>query len=249
MRTKRFFFSLTFLLFFQSHHIAFSTNKYAPKKESSIKQYYQQLLLNNKNLKLPSQSAFEVAMTGYLYLKENAQLNEGKQLLSIIDFSKKSSEKRFWLIDLKQLKVLYHSLVAHGRNTGIDVAKYFSNTPSSYRSSLGFYTTGATYFGKHGLSLYLHGQDRGFNDKAKERAIVMHGADYVSEKFVETYGRLGRSLGCPALPMSNYKEIINTIKDGTCLFIYYPSQDYLKKSTVLTTANQNKDTYLTKAYE
>ena len=249
MRQKKFFISILFLLF--NLQLGFTSPlKDGLKEKNLIKNYYQKLLLNNKNLQLPSESVFEIAMTGYLNLKGSSQINSSKELLSIIDFSKKSSEKRYWLIDLKSNKVLYHSLVAHGRNTGFDIAKHFSNTPSSYRSSLGFYTTGKTYYGKHGLSLYLHGKDKGFNDKAKERAIVMHGASYVSEQFVKLHGRLGRSLGCPALPMSNYKEIINNIKEGTCLFIYYPSQDYLQNSTVLTNGGEvNQANYITQLNE
>jgi len=206
-----------------------------------IASQYQKLLDNNKGLfikaALPSQSVFELAITGYLNLKETEQLTN-TQYLSIVDFSLASTEKRFWLINLENSKVVYHSLVAHGRNTGQNMAKYFSNKFSSYQSSLGFYVTGGTYLGKHGLSLYLHGKDKGYNDHAKKRAIVMHGADYVSEQFIKMHGRLGRSLGCPALPMNNYKEIINTIAGGTCLFLYYPSNEYIKKSTVLAENNK-----------
>jgi hypothetical protein len=218
--------------------IALADSKGATNK--LIKEHYHQLLENNKNLQakssLPTQRVFELAMTGYLQLKEAGELNSNKQYLSIIDFSLNSTQKRFWLVNLESSKVVYHSLIAHGKNTGLNEARYFSNTMSSNKSSLGFYATGNTYQGKHGLSMYLHGMDQGYNDNAKQRAIVMHGADYVSEQFVRIHGRLGRSLGCPALPMSNYKEIINIIAGGTCLFIYYPSYEYIQNSTVLEAA-------------
>ena len=124
------------------------------------------------------------------------------------------------MLDLVEVKVLYHCLVSHGKNSGELMAENFSNNPGSYTSSPGFYTTGETYFGKHGFSLRLDGIENGINDKARERAIVIHGADYVSPDFVKKYGRLGRSLGCPAVPEELSKEIIETIKDGTCLFVY-----------------------------
>jgi hypothetical protein len=130
-------------------------------------------------------------------------------------------------------KVLFHDLVAHGRNSGDNFAGKFSNTPNSNMSSLGFYVTGDTYTGKHGLSLYLNGMDPDFNDKARERSIVIHGADYVSQNFIRKYGRLGRSFGCPALSMESYKSIIDTICQGSCLFIYYPDEGFVRQSTVL----------------
>lgn len=229
-------FNYLFLIFFiLGSSLLFAGNSNNTK--AFIASQYQKLLENNKSLlskaALPSQSVFELAMTGYLNLKESEQLAKAKYL-SIVDFSLASTEKRFWLVNLGNSKIIYHSLVAHGRNTGQNMAKYFSNKLSSYQSSIGFYITGGTYHGKHGLSLYLHGKDKGYNDQAKKRAIVIHGADYVSEQFIKMHGRLGRSLGCPALPMSNYKEIISTIAGGTCLFVYYPSNEYVKKSTVLT---------------
>jgi hypothetical protein len=128
---------------------------------------------------------------------------------------------------------LYHCLVSHGRNSGDVMAENFSNKPGSYASSPGFYTTGETYFGKHGFSLRLNGIEHGINDKARERAIVIHGADYVSSEFIEKNGRLGRSLGCPAVPEELSAEIIETIKDGTCLFVYAPAESYLSNSPVI----------------
>jgi hypothetical protein len=182
------------------------------------------------SLVLPSPDIFTLAMRGYEKLQKSGIR---KDILSIIDFSIPSTEKRLWVIDVENRKVLFHELVAHGRNTGDNVADKFSNIPNSNMSSLGFYLTGETYTGRHGLSLYLDGMDSEFNNNARARAIVIHGADYVSEDFIRTNGRLGRSFGCPALSTESYKTIIETICNGSCLFIYFPDEEYLKKSTVL----------------
>jgi hypothetical protein len=131
-------------------------------------------------------------------------------------------------------KVVLKSLVAHGRNSGDEFASKFSNQSESFQSSLGFYATGEVYQGKHGLSLRLDGLEYGINDHARDRAVVIHGADYVSEKFVHANGRLGRSLGCPAVPYSLHKEFINIVKDKSCLFIYHPSRTYIAKSKLVS---------------
>jgi hypothetical protein len=183
------------------------------------------------NTELPSYEVFELAYRGYDNLRKKQGFN--KNILTIADFSKPSTEKRLWVIDMDSKKVLFHDLVAHGRNSGDNFAGKFSNTPNSNMSSLGFYVTGDTYTGKHGLSLYLNGMDPDFNDKARERSIVIHGADYVSQNFIRKYGRLGRSFGCPALSMESYKSIIDTICQGSCLFIYYPDEGFVRQSTVL----------------
>ncbi|UZR92637.1 murein L,D-transpeptidase catalytic domain family protein [Chondrinema litorale] len=209
-----------------------------PTKRAIISTTYELIKKQNFTV-LPSPDVFEKAMTGFLKMKEDGLVSAKKEILSIIDFSISSTKERLWVIDLKTGKVLYHTLVAHGRNTGVEYATKFSNIPSSFQSSLGFYTTGNTYIGKHGLSLYLNGQEKGINDNAKERAIVIHGAEYVSEDFVKQYGRLGRSLGCPALPMNLHKDIIKTIASNTCLFIYYPSQNYITKSKFLMEINMS----------
>lgn len=140
--------------------------------------------------------------------------------ISIIDFREPSTSKRFYLIDLQKRKLLYQTYVAHGKNSGENFATKFSNKEDSHMSSLGFYKTGETYYGKHGYSLRLHGLEEGINDNAYKRAIVLHGADYVSEDFINQHGRLGRSHGCPALPVDLAKEIIDKIKGGSCLYIY-----------------------------
>ncbi len=173
----------------------------------------------------PELKVFNQAYVGFLNMKREAVISD-KDLLTIIDFSLPSNVKRFWVLDMKHGKILYHSLVAHGRNTGNINAKNFSNVPESHMSSLGFYVTGETYHGKHNLSLRLDGVDEDYNSAARERAIVMHGASYVSEEFIAQYGRLGRSYGCPALPLDISDEIVTKLANNTALFIYYPDQDY-----------------------
>lgn len=159
--------------------------------------------------------AFQEALKGY-------RLYGGEQdsLLTLIDFTKSSREKRFCVIDLKQKQVLYKSHVAHGRNSGEDYALVFSNRPGSFQSSLGFYRTGGTYYGKNGYSLLLDGLQPGINDKARDRNIVIHGAAYADPSVINNLGRLGRSLGCPALPPSVSRKVIDSIKNGTLLYIH-----------------------------
>ena len=164
-------------------------------------------------------ATFAKAMTGYLNLRQDGKLAAGKQLLTVIDFDLPSTEKRLWVLDLANHKILFHTLVAHGHNSGENEATNFSNTDQSNMSSLGFYTTGKEYEGKHGRSLKLEGLDEGFNTNAEARSVVMHGADYVSEAFIKQNGRLGRSLGCTALPMELKDQIIETVTGGTCLFL------------------------------
>lgn len=175
-------------------------------------------------------NVFEKAYQGFINLQKAGKLNADSHILSVCDFSMSSNTKRLWIIDLNEKKVLFNSLVAHGKNTGEEFATQFSNIESSYQSSLGFYVTENTYNGDNGYSLKLHGMDKGFNDLAMQRAIVMHGADYVSERFAAQHQRIGRSWGCPAVPRELAANIINTIKDKTCLFIYYPSDAYLSSS-------------------
>jgi hypothetical protein len=184
------------------------------------------------NTEFPSLPLLQTALAGYETVREEQTLNH-PEVITIIDFSLPSDKERLWVIDLIHAKVLFHCLVSHGRNSGELMAENFSNTPGSYASSPGFYITGETYIGKNGLSLALDGIEKGINDRARERAIVMHGADYVSADFIRKYGRLGRSLGCPAVPKELNKEIIQTIKGGSCLFIYVPKECYLSKSHLI----------------
>jgi hypothetical protein len=198
--------------------IAISTTNNMPA-DVKAKNLYNTLDANN--LSLPKLESFTEALKGFYALQARGVIQ--KNILTLIDFSLSSNTKRLWIIDLNTKTILFNSLVAHGRNTGNEFANSFSNAAESYKSSLGFYATGEVYQGKHGLSLRLDGLERGINDNARSRAVVMHGANYVTESFIHNNMRLGRSLGCPAIPMMLTKEIINTIKDKSCLYIYHPS--------------------------
>jgi hypothetical protein len=172
--------------------------------------------------------AFKAAFTGYKKLNNN-----NSSILTVIDFSLPSTEKRMYVLDLAREEVLYISYVAHGRNSGDNYATSFSNRNGSHKSSLGFYRTGGTYQGSNGYSLLLDGLEKGINDEARSRAIVIHGADYCSEQVIRSAGRLGRSYGCPALPKDLAKPIIDTIKGGSLLFIYSDRTDYPAMSEVV----------------
>lgn len=154
--------------------------------------------------------------------------------LSVIDFSKPSTQKRLWVYDLRSRALLFHEHVAHGRGTGANMAEQFSNVPESNQSSLGLFRTAEAYIGKHGYSLRLDGLERGVNDRARERAIVIHGADYVNAATAKTQGRLGRSLGCPAVRPEISTALIKAVKDGGLLFAYYPDQRWLDGSEYLS---------------
>ena len=187
-------------------------------KSASI---YNQLDANS--FALPSFECFSLAFNGFHKLKEKGLIQ--KNIITLVDFSKSSNTKRLWVIDLNKNIVLFQTLVAHGRNTGEEFANEFSNQAESFKSSIGFYATGEIYNGKHGLSLKLDGLEKGLNDNARGRAVVMHGADYVSETFIKQNKRLGRSQGCPAVPVEMNEKIINVIKNKSCLFIYHPSKN------------------------
>ena len=174
----------------------------------------------------PSLEAYSHACKGYEKIQEDHSLNKSKPYLTLIDFTLPSYKKRLWLIDMSSNKILYNTYAAHGRNSGDVMAEKFSNIPQSYQSSLGFYLTGDTYYGRNGYSLYLEGLEQGINDKARERAIVMHGAWYASESMIKKFGRLGRSYGCPSVPENIHKELINSISQNTILFIYHSSKEY-----------------------
>lgn len=179
-----------------------------------------------------SMNLFAYAMKGYEYLSSIGKITN-KNVLTLIDFSQPSSVKRLFVLDTETGAVIFKTLVAHGRNSGKEWATNFSNTASSFASSLDFYTTADIYNGVHGISLRLNGCEKGFNDNASKRAVVMHGADYVSETFIAQNGYLGRSLGCPAVPVAFSNKIINVIKGGSCMFIYAPSKRYLSLSAIL----------------
>jgi hypothetical protein len=177
--------------------------------------------LHANNFALPKEKSFTQALKGFYLLKEKGLIK--KNILTLVDFSLSSNLKRLWVIDLTTNTVLFQSLVAHGRNTGEEFANSFSNAQQSFKSSLGFYVTGEIYNGKHGMSLRLDGLEKGLNDNARSRGVVMHAANYVSSSFIKNNKRLGRSQGCPAIPEELSKDIINAIKDKSCLFIYHPS--------------------------
>jgi len=208
----------------------FSRNLTKPSFEASLTaRYYDALDLASFGLSKP---VFNAALKGFNKLMAKGLLNKDS-ILTICDFSKSSREKRLYVLDLKNMKVLFNTFVAHGRGSGMDYARSFSNKPRSKKSSLGFYITEDTYFGSNGYSLRLSGVERGYNDKAESRAIVMHGADYVSENFANSTGHLGRSYGCPAIPMGEHKDIIDSVKNGSLIFLYYNDAKYLHSSKLL----------------
>ncbi|HQD09335.1 MAG TPA: murein L,D-transpeptidase catalytic domain family protein [Flavihumibacter sp.] len=179
-----------------------------------------------------SKRAFQFAWKGYCILLNRRQL-ENPDVLTICDFSQSSKNKRMYIIDLQQGMLLLRTYVAHGRNSGKEYANRFSNRPESHQSSLGFYVTKTTYVGEHGLSLRIAGMEPGFNDRALKRNIVVHGAHYAAEDFMENNKVCGRSYGCPAVPDIESEEVIDAIKNGSCLFIYHPTQKYIKGSRIL----------------
>lgn len=152
------------------------------------------------------------------------------ELLTVIDYSLPSTEKRLWVLDLERGDVLFHELTTHGKASGGNMATRFSNVSMSLMSNLGLMTTAETYYGKNGYSLRLDGHETGINDEARPRAIVIHPADYATPDFIARVGRLGRSWGCPALDPAVARDLIDTIKGGSVVFGYYPDRDYLTKS-------------------
>lgn len=154
--------------------------------------------------------------------------------LTIIDYSKASTEPRMWVLDLEARALLYEELVAHGQGSGGNFATKFSNNPDSHQTSIGLFVTEGTYVGRNGYSLRLEGLDRGFNDRARERAIVMHGAPYVSAEVSKDLGRLGRSHGCPAVREPIARQLIDRVKGGSLVFAYYPDTAWLRSSTFLS---------------
>ncbi len=190
---------------------------------------YDSLHLSAKGL---SESAFSNAIKGFQYLTNKLVFSNAKTI-SIIDFTKPSYAKRLFVIDLKSYKILFNTYVAHGQGSGDVMATKFSNVPESLQSSIGFYKTENTYIGKNGFSLKLIGLEKGINDRAEERAIVMHGASYVSEEIAQHEGHIGRSWGCPAVSQNLIKPIVEKIKNGTCLFIYGNAKGYKERSSIM----------------
>jgi len=196
-------------------------------KNGSIFELYQDIQGNEFSFE-----SFEDAYSGYTIL-DKERLLENDTILTIIDYSRPSNEERLFIIDMKNCRVQAKSLVAHGQATGEILPERFSNNPHSHQSCLGFFITDEVYLGKNGYSLKLKGIEKNINDNAEKRSIVFHGADYVSYNYLNEYGRLGRSFGCPALPPDKNRTIIDLIKNKSCVFIYYPANDYLTKSTLI----------------
>jgi hypothetical protein len=204
--------------------------KGATTLEAKCKSLYETIQVGKYSL--PNYESFTKAFEGFEQLKFQGKIEN--EFLTIIDFSLSSTQERMWVIDMQSKMVVLQTLVAHGKNSGEEFANKFSNISESFQSSLGFYITGETYSGKHGLSLRLDGVEYGINDKARDRAVVIHGADYVSNSFAQKHGRLGRSQGCPAVAKEINEKLINTIKDKSCLFIYHPSRSYVIKSKLVS---------------
>jgi hypothetical protein len=190
-------------------------------------QLYQKLELGQRGL---SKKAFDLALRGFDKLLAHGKLMNSA-VLSIVDFSLPSTQKRLFVINMITQELIFFDYVAHGKNSGATIAKSFSNTINSLKSSLGFFVTQNTYTGRNGLSLALDGKEKGRNDHAIERSIVIHGAPYVNENFAAQKNGIGRSWGCPAVPEKITKDLIETIKDGSCFFIYAPI--YKKESASL----------------
>lgn len=181
-----------------------------------------------------SNEVFQLALTGHDKLEAEGRL-ENPDILTIVDFSQTSKNKRMYVIDCVNQKLLFNTLVAHGKNTGDEFAQHFSNENGTLKSSLGFYVTKNHIMGSTvGFSMIIEGVEKGFNDNAVNRQIIMHGASYATEDFIRKNGRLGRSFGCPSLPPDLIKPIVETIENGSCLFIYYPDPNYLQKSSLLS---------------
>lgn len=227
-------------------------HKAPERKHNQFKKYinnthrlYAQLDLSRAKTPL-NEEVFSVAYLGFQNLVLQGKIAPDNHLLSIVDFSLSSKLPRLWVIDLQSKKLLYNTLVAHGQGSGEEFAVAFSNIENSHQSSLGFYITDETYTGKNGYSLKLIGVDSGYNNNAYQRAIVIHGADYVCEEFIRDNNRLGRSWGCPALPRHLNDAIIDRIKGGSVFYIYHPNQEYLHTSKWINSQIPvgTKDVYL-----
>jgi len=205
----------------KTEHAAFS---YADSSRLNL--LYSSLQLDSLGL---SFEAYHKAVTGFLNMVISGDIhNPG--VLSIIDFSRPSTDKRLFVLNMYDGSLLFNTLVAHGRNSGKLLATRFSNRVNSFMSSLGFYLTGDPFIGQHGYSLQLEGIEKGWNDNASHRRIIMHPADYVSEEHIRQWGYLGRSEGCPAIPEELDRPIIDSIRGGSCLFIYSSNNKYLQGS-------------------
>lgn len=179
-----------------------------------------------------SYDALHTGLKGYHYLRKSYKLKK-KQYLTIVDFSIPSDRERLFVIDVAKNQVVHRSLVAHGEESGDRIPTSFSNDHDSHKSSLGFYITGMVYTGKHKESVKLYGQEKSINDKAFFRGVVVHRAEYANRSYLDSNNVLGKSLGCPAVPFKDYDKLVEMIRDGSCLFIYAPDEDYLKASKIV----------------
>ena len=212
----------------ESENLAIPDNSDSLRFEKRLHQLYNEISgIANLDFKV-----FRYSVVGFFVLK-NKGLIKNDSLITIIDYEQPSDAKRLFVINLSSKKLVYNTLVAHGKNTGEVYATNFSNRPKSNKSCFGFFVTGETYNGKHEFSLKLDGVDTLYNHKARQRGIVFHGAEYVSEDYIQWNGRLGRSYGCPAVPQSVNQNLINTIRGGSCLFMYYEDPDYLSETNYL----------------
>jgi hypothetical protein len=208
----------------------------AVKKAFEVKMVIAQALSLYDSMKLEksglNQKAFEYAWRGYHNLLKNGQLKKS-YVLTVCDFTQASSAKRMYVIDVAHKKLLFNTYVSHGMNSGVDYATTFSNKANSFKSSLGFFVTTKTYVGRNGLSLKVQGLEKGYNDLAAKRHIVLHGSNYITPEYLKDNGEMGRSLGCAAIPNAMSPRIIRTIKNGSCLFIYHPTEKYLTHSSII----------------
>lgn len=190
---------------------------------------YEDMSLEARGL---TKEAFTDAFIGYKKLLNEGMIRKAN-LITVVDFSQSSRSKRMFILDVDSHEIVLQTYVAHGRNSGKEYATSFSNSPESHKSSLGFYLTKGTYRGQHGESLILGGLEKGINDNAEARKIVIHGAAYIGEQHLNANPFTGRSHGCPAVANKLSKKIINIIKDGSLLFIYHPTASYLNRSRIL----------------
>lgn len=229
-------FSLTFISWTSSSSDDSSSTENAAAKtldsgkdtlySAYLKKIYETAHLAQSGLTM---QVFEKAVTGFYNLKNLGKVSADKSVLTIADLDMNSTKKRLWIVDLDKQELLLNTWVAHGQRSGADKAVKFSNINDSFQSSIGFYVTGEVYNGQHGRSLRLDGMDDGYNNNARMRSIVVHGADYVSQGTINALGRLGRSQGCPAVAPELANTVINTIEGKTVLFINSTALDYTSK--------------------
>ena len=241
-----FFITLTILLTTIAPQLLNSHNNYYPSKsclstnvtsdeamrafENHIMDIYYSANLGHKNL---DYNVFKYAITGFYNLKSQYLYHPNQQILSIIDYRQASTKKRLYVVDIQRKKLLYNTWVAHGINNGMLYATHFSNRPNSRQASLGFYRTGESYSGKFGYAMRLDGLERNFNHNARRRSIVMHSDPMIDAGYIAKLNMLSRSWGCPAVSADIHKPLINLIRNGSCLFIYYNDINYLNNSLYL----------------